>query len=414
MKTPFSVWLGMSLAGIFFLQFQSCKLADTSSPAHYLTAESLEKGAQFPSGMLQVEPIVSDENNLVGFSHTGQTSYLSDFLLLPIPQKINYFSPTPLREFADSLHNQSITHQDFPEPGLLQVSSQDEMEVEILTLENAAMYRIAFPPNAQANILLDPGFFSKDDDSTSIYVMQENMNTLLGFILSGKVGSSERLFFAIRFSSPFSGIRIRMEDSWEMDHNQSYSGKDLLAFVYFSPNLDTLKLKVGFSSASIDGAIMSMKSINTWNFDTIHKKVTDNWQQALQDSALFANSNIKPEEFYTSRYEWLTTFKLLSDSYEEFNFNNGAIMRAPGYRKLGVGENLDAYIKNRSFLMQNFPELSHDLWLSALDDVFGNERFIMIKDSLGRLPEAADIPSLKENSTYNWTEEELSLLQLLQ
>lgn len=414
MKNPFFLWLGISLAGILSLQFQSCMLLNNSDPARYISAENLEKGAQFPGGMLQVQPLVLEGDLLGGFSHTAQSSYLGDFLLLPISHEIDFFSQIPIREFADNLYSQPIIHKEFPEPGLLQVGSQEELEVEILSLEQAAMYRIIFPLNTNANLLLDPGFFTRNDDSTSIYLMQENMNTLLGFILSRKVGSSERIFFVIRFSSPFSGIRIRMEDRWEMDHMKSYSGNDLLAFVYFPPNLDTLKLKVGLSSASIDGAIMSMRSVNTWNFDTIHQRVANSWQEALQDSALLLNSKEKPNAFYSSRYEWLTEFKLLSDSYEEFNFSNGAVMRAPGYRKFGVGEDVDAYLKNRSFLIQNFPELSHDLWLSALDDVIGNERFIMIKDSIGHLPDAADLPSLRENPTYNWTKEELSLLQLLQ
>jgi len=266
------------------LFFSGCSFFSEDKKLNVVSEELLDAGIQAPMGMIRVNPEINQDSGistLTGFSHTAYAKEGIDFLLLPAIHAVDF---TKLADNQDYIKDFYVTLRDdatYRKPGYLSLLTNDEIEVEVATQEKAAMYQITFPPSTDKIIIFNSLVNDFGDTSAISYLIQENMNTLLGYTASNANPDKIPVFFAIRFSQPFSSMWTRSSAGWSFIVDSAFTGHDLLTLFTFNKETDTIKMKVGLSTSSMEGAVASMKSIMGWDFKTQVDSSLNFWESML-------------------------------------------------------------------------------------------------------------------------------------
>ena len=189
-------------------------------------------GATVPFGMVQLSPDTDtipyelngkynpdvykycagyqyDDKTIVGFSHTHLSgtghSDLGDILIMPTTGilKLNPgIAADPSTGFRSGFsHNTETVEADYYKVKL----DKYNILAELTTTPRVGIHQYSFPASDDAHILLDlvSGIYNYEDKNIWTYLRVENDTLVTGFRQTNGWGRTRTVYFAIRFSKPF-------------------------------------------------------------------------------------------------------------------------------------------------------------------------------------------------------------------
>ena len=265
-------------------------------------------GVCLPFGMAQLSPDTRNTDNwdgcsgyhysdslLYGFSHThisgtGCSDYC-DILFLPLNKTdINTcFSKNPTAKFFHSKENAS--------PGYYEVPLEDKrIKVELTATKRCGMHQYSYSSN-EKYIYID---LKHRDSVLESSLKITGPNEITGYRRSMAWAKNQVVFFVAQFSEPITSFDLAK-------NNLKIAGKELngtnvKAVLCFSGKESNIKVRVGISGVSIDGARMNLKAeMNSWDFDSIKIKAENEWEQVLSKIKVEGTKEQKTK-FYTALY----------------------------------------------------------------------------------------------------------------
>ncbi|TAJ15232.1 glycoside hydrolase family 92 protein [Marinilabiliaceae bacterium JC017] len=303
-------------------------------------------GASVPFGMVQLSPDIGipgwdriagyyyPDTIITGFSHMHLTGTgagdLYDILLSPVNSKsIKTIEENGNRPYSRFSHDKEQT-----EPGYYQVYLEDYgINAELTSTRRCGIHQYTFPKDEQSGFILDLGYALNWDAPTDTYLRIEDEQTIVGYRFSSGWAPDQRVFFVAKFSKPFSRYELFLNnEKVDTDHVRS---KNTKVRTYFATGKkEQVVVKVGLSTASIDGARKSIESeMAHWDFNKARKQASDKWEDQFQKINVKSYDKTLKETFYTALYQSMLAPTLLSDKDGMYKGADGKFHKAEGYDK---------------------------------------------------------------------------------
>lgn len=308
-------------------------------------------GATVPFGMVQLSPDNGtagwdwcsgynySDSVIIGFSHTHLSGTgigdLCDILFMPAVLSID--------SDADSsklinLHSSFLHKNETASPGYYSVLLDTyNIKAELTATKRAGFQRYTFPKIKGAVIVLNLGHSLNYDKTTGSYIKVIDNQTIAGYRFSTGWAKDQRVYFAAKFSQPFTTYFLRLDNKLN-DKAKEANGILLKGIFKFNAEKNNeLLVKVGISSANIKGAENNLnKEIPGWNFDKIKNDAANSWEKELSKIKIISNSNSLKKIFYTALYHAFIAPNLFSDVDGNFKGADGKVHQAKGYNQMTV------------------------------------------------------------------------------
>jgi len=197
------------------------------------------------------------------------------------------------------------------------------------------------------------------------------------------------VFFAIDVNKPVS--KFNVVSNGEILNKNELKDSHVQAVMHFTGlNREPLKVKVGLSSASIDGAIKGVEQeIPSWNFNKIKTDAEDIWEKELARIKVSTTDTTKLRIFYTSLYHSMMAPYLHTDLNNEYKGLNGKVNKADGFTRYTVFSLWDTFRANHPLFtiiqpgrvndfIHSFMAIYHEGGLLPVWELVGNETNCMI------------------------------------
>ena len=279
-------------------------------------------GACTPFGLIQAGPETgnctwaycsgyqSTDSTINGFSQTRLNGTgcpdLGDLLMLP-------FTGEAVRSSYKSGFSKD---QEKASPGFYSVVLDDfGVNVSITASEHGAIHKYTYTNGNQPQLLIDfqsAMVFSRRQLHTHVMdcrVEIENPTTITGYIRT-KVWLERTYYFVINFDRPFiTNVELPKQDKAE--------NAPRYVFGFDIQKGESLMVKVGISSQSVDGAIKSLHAeIPAWDFDGVHQAARTKWNDYLSRVTIEGTETQK-NIFYTAMYHLFIQPNNIADVGEE-------------------------------------------------------------------------------------------------
>jgi predicted alpha-1,2-mannosidase len=331
-------------------------------------------GPSAPFGMVQFGPDTDrdlwdtasgyqyTDTSIMGFSvtHLSGTGIpdLGDFLFMPqigTPKLV--VGP---KENPDAGYRARYSHdQESAAAGYYKVKLlNNNVTVELTAAERAGMMRFTFPQSDSASIMTDLQHFLSGKRFRLIWshVRVEDNATVTGFHLINGWGKERYLYYAARYSKPFSSFRIVSNgDDVKYDSYKSYrfrssreaAGTNLqfLAEYKTAPG-EVIQVKVAVSAVSAANALQNLdKEIPGWDFEQVRRQTCQKWDQELSRIEMEGTQQEK-ETFYTALYHAFLAPNLYEDVTGEYRGQDSNIHHANGFQNYTVFSLWDTFRAN--------------------------------------------------------------------
>lgn len=261
-------------------------------------------GATSPFGLIQASPKTGNDgwkycsgfnlsdDSIIGFAQTHLSGTggpgLGDILLLPFSHDKNSF-PYKTKYEKES---QVAT------AGYYSVVLPDEnIQAEMTTTQRTAFYRFIYKASDEPRqLLLDlQNGIAGWGKNVNQLVLSATMQTPNAYTITGyndiEAWVHRRCFYAIEFDKPF-------QTKKSLPNQPDQKAERLV----LSFDADTLLVKVGLSTVSVEGALQSLKKENSqWNFDNVRNENQAEWNKQLSVIDIDGTDDEKVN-FYTSLY----------------------------------------------------------------------------------------------------------------
>jgi predicted alpha-1,2-mannosidase len=201
---------------------------------------------------------------------------------------------------------------------------------------------------------------------------------VIGSRLSNGWAADQHVFFAVRFSKPFSkSVVANIGGEGRTVGLLKFKDKQVMA-------------KVGISSVSVENALANLdSSLPGWDFDATQKAASDVWEKELSKIRIQSADSVQKTIFYTSLYHTMISPALFSDSNGEFKGVKGTVQKADGYKRYTVFSLWDTYRALHPLFTLTQPSRVNDMVKTMLDhyrqtgllpvwELEGNETFCMV------------------------------------
>ncbi|MEM7161580.1 MAG: GH92 family glycosyl hydrolase [Bacteroidota bacterium] len=271
--------------------------------------------ATMPFGMIQAGPDTRLEgwdgcsgyhytdSALYGFSHThlsgtGIGDY-NDVLFLPMIQSL---SDELFKKEAIAFNKAT----EVAKAGYYACEMSNGVNVQISSDIRSAMHHYTFP-NKDAVIKLD---LAHRDKTTDTFLEIESEKAISGWRHSEAWAQDQRIFFYAEFSEPI--VHHLIENNKETD---IASERDSIQALFeFKLANKELKIKIGISAVSIEGARQNLKTeIKHWDFNQVHANAMASWNEALSKIEVIGKDEDDKTKFYTSLYHSMVVPNTYSD-----------------------------------------------------------------------------------------------------
>lgn len=325
-------------------------------------------GAVLPFGMVQLSPDNGTEGwdwcsgyhysdaVIAGFSHLHLSGTgigdLCDISVMPY-----------LAQDAEAGAPQSFQHsREQASPGFYRVTFDNGIGAELSVTRRVGIHRYTFPEGAERAVSIDLGFRINWDMPTETHIERMNGTTFTGVRKSVGWAKDQRVYFAAVFSEPPS--RVDIQDAPVKGIDTLTAAKALLAF----PAGDQpLLVKVGVSSASIEGALANIEQeLNHWDFDKVAQDARVAWEGEL---AKIDATFIEPAMdtiFYTALYHTALAPALYSDVLGQYKGVDSTTRTASGYERYTVFSLWDTFRAAHPLYTITQPERLDDFLKSIL------------------------------------------------
>ncbi len=363
-------------------------------------------GATTPFGMVQLSPnngtggwdwvsgYHHSSSEIVGFTHMQLSGTgigdLCDILVMPAIQPIVSDSSYQGADFMDP-YKSTFSHQkESASPGYYSVYLEDPgILAELTATPHAGFHSYTFPESNEASLIMDLGFAINWDKALETYIERAGEDLITGYRYSTGWATDQKVYFALRTSKPFE--RFHTIKEWEMDTASTVKAPGAKAVMGFSTGKDEkILVKVGLSSASIEGAIRSLdEELPGWDFDEVRHKTAAVWETELQKIKVESTDTAVLKTFYTALYHTMIAPNLHSDLNGEYKGLNNQINKAGTFDRYTVFSLWDTFRANHPLFtitqpqkvqsfVQSFMAIYHEGGLLPVWELVGNETNTMI------------------------------------
>ena len=335
-------------------------------------------GATVPYGMIQLSPDTRiqprkdgygwaagyryDDTTIVGFSHTHFSgtghSDLGDLLLMPTTGELKLERGDP--DQPRSGYTSRFRHAtETAQPGYYAVTLDDhQVRAELTASARVGMHRYTFPAGKPGHIVLDlrTSMYDYPGKISWSRLRVRPDGTVTGFRETRGWAPGRQLYFAVRFSRPFTGHQLHNTEQdipykgfpppGEKDPRQraQIEGRQLVAAFDVAPAAgQPVLVKVAISPVSEDNAIANLDAESPgWDFDGLRAAAKRQWRDAL--GAVEAHGNrAQLTSFYTALYHTLLGPTLFMDSDGRYRGPDNAVHQADGWTNYSTFSLWDTY-----------------------------------------------------------------------
>ena len=366
-------------------------------------------GATVPFGMVQLSPDTDtipyelngkynpdvykycagyqyDDKTIVGFSHTHLSgtghSDLGDILIMPTTGilKLNPgIAADPSTGFRSGFsHNTETVEADYYKVKL----DKYNILAELTTTPRVGIHQYCFPASDDAHILLDlvSGIYNYEDKNIWTYLRVENDTLVTGFRQTNGWGRTRTVYFAIRFSKPFTDYGYQNNSKkqvyhgfWgKFDQNHHFpeiAGKQIRAYFNFKTTAnEKILLKVALSSVSTKNALLNLQTeAPGWNFEQYKRKGQDAWRKELNKIRVTTLDKDDKISFYTSVYHAFINPTIYMDVNGQYRGLDQNIHTAKGHTNYTTFSLWDTHRALHPLFNILQPKRNADMILSMLD-----------------------------------------------
>lgn len=289
-------------------------------------------GATIPFAMVQLSPDNGtngwdwcsgyhySDSVIQGFSHTHLSGTgvgdLCDISVLPIVNR---------KGSSEKITSRFSHKQETAKPGYYAVHLKDfDVWAELTTTIRCGFHRYTFPASKNSAIRFDLGFAINYDRVVDCNFKKINDTTFVGYRFSKGWAENQKIFFAVKLSKPVKNITL-IANNEKIDTN-NYTAKDIKALLEFETNAgERVLMKVGLSSADIEGALESLNEIIGWDFDLVKTNAENIWERELRKLQIRSNDIELKQNFYTALYHTYLAPNRFSDRYGNYKGVKGNI-----------------------------------------------------------------------------------------
>lgn len=308
-------------------------------------------GATLPFSMVQLSPDTRlsgwdgcsgyhySDSFIYGFSHThlsgtGALDY-GDILLMPTAGEIHLNALGPDGQTSGGYASAFSHRNERARPGFYSVMLDDEgIFAELTTTDRVGLHRYTYPPDRQANIILDLTHRDRVLDSGLKIVGDRRIE---GFRRSRAWAEDQVVYFVAEFSRPFTSFGIEREGTLRPGLRDA-AGKAIKAFFSFAPERGgPVLVKVALSAVGVEGATKNLDAeLNDWNFERVRLEADTVWARELKKIEVSGGSDAELKNFYTSLYHTMLAPNLFMDADGRFRGRDLKVHRAADFTNYTV------------------------------------------------------------------------------
>lgn len=286
-------------------------------------------GATTPFGLVQASPETGNDgwkycsgfnyadDSIIGFAQTHLSGTggpgLGDILLFPFSGKRN-------RTVYKSGYNKKTQ---YASAGYYTVClTEDTVQVEITATPRTAFYRFVYKKGALPRLLVDlQNGIAGWGRTVNDLVLKAEMNMPNSCTIVGhnevETWVKRHYFYAICFDKTY-----RVEKTLPI---RSTEKAKRLVLAFDSSSVDTLQVKVGLSTVSIEGALSALDKENPeWNFEQVKQQTQAEWNTLLSRVEVEGTEEEKIN-FYTSLYHAFIQPNNLTDCDGKYRGANDSV-----------------------------------------------------------------------------------------
>lgn len=298
-------------------------------------------GATTPFGMVQLSPDnpVSgwdwasgyhwSSDTIAGFSHTHLSGTgIGDLLDVSVMPVLDFNRE---QAFSPGIFYSSFSHEnEQAKPGYYKILLDNGINAELTATPHCGYHKYTWPEGEKAAIMFDLEFHQNKDWPYSTCIEKVSENSIQGFRFSTGWATDQKVYFYAEFSSPIESYILFDENNQPVSGNKAILEnvtqeelKEIMASSIWTANkvrdsrlrkgvkavLDfgvmkkPLFLKVGISSASIEGAKNNLLTeVGQKSFDSVKETAFADWEEILSKIIIESDDVSKKRTFYTAMY----------------------------------------------------------------------------------------------------------------
>ncbi|MBR6725930.1 MAG: GH92 family glycosyl hydrolase [Clostridia bacterium] len=379
-------------------------------------------GAIAPFGMVQFGPDTlegGDNGSGYSYHHTtidgfsinhmsgvGWYGDLGNFQVMPTTGELNLLSGTyedALTTRSDRGYESDFRHEtELTEAGYYAVTLDTYgVRAETTVSVHAGMIRMTYPENEMRRVQIN---LARRVAGRS--PLQE-LKILDNGVIEGQIhcpsshggfgrdvgGVDYNLFFHAEFSEKWDRYGLWNKNAPVEASSDEYKGEELWFYAEFAPSASPICLKVGISYINIEGARDNFDAeAKDKSFDTMHKEVTDMWDDIFDGVKVEGGDDEKLTVFYTTLYHALLDPRMFSDVNGNYLSADGSVCRTDKFQKRTVFSGWDVFRSEFPLLTLVKPDAINDMMHTLIDvaenkcvsfprwELFNNEANCMIGD----------------------------------
>ncbi len=317
-------------------------------------------GATLPFGMVQLSPDNGTEgwdwssgyhyadSVIAGFSHTHLSGTgIGDYADISfMPKYSHHLNDTSPASFSHA--------NETAQPGYYKVKLDNGIMTELTATERVGFQQYTFPADSVKNIQLDLGFAINWDKPTDTKIVFENDTLITGYRKSTGWAKNQWVFFAAIFSEPIQSMDLS-------DTSLSVGGKSAKGIFTLTANNDPLLMKVGISSASVEGALQNIEAeLPQWDFDAVVHEAQKVWENELQKVDAEMINPSMDTIFYSALYHAFLAPNLFSDTQDNYKSVSHEVAHAEGFDRYTVFSLWDTFRASHPLFTILQPERNED------------------------------------------------------
>jgi len=377
------------------------------------TSNSLGKtfpGAATPFGLVQLSPnTITGGDNGSGYSYEHKTiegfaftqmsgigwfGDLGNFLVMPTTGKLKTFAGK--EENPETGYRSRYSKEDeVASAGYYATTLSDySIKAELTAAPHSGILRFTFPENKQSRIQIDLAR-RVGGTSTRQYLKMVDDHTIRGWMKcppegggwgNGGGNADYTVFFYAEFSKPFKKTGVwsadipddwtrrlgevtspeyqqKMAEAAVTENVQEMEGKHLGFYSEFeTSDQEQVLLKSGISFVSLEGAKKNLEAeITDWDFDKVHKKTIDLWNNALKRMEVEGGTEEEKTIFYTALYHTMIDPRAFADVDGKYPGGDNKIHQTTSFTKRTIFSGWDVF--RSQFPLQTIinPEVVDDM-----------------------------------------------------
>jgi len=342
-------------------------------------------GATAPFGMVQLSPqtnfveLYNDSGNyvpetyeycagyqyrdttLIGFAHTNFSgtghSDLGDLLLMPTTGQL-VLDPLVQNDGSKGYYSVYSHTDEEASPGYYRAFLESYgIKAEMTASTRTGFHRYTFPASSDAHIILDMVYnvYHHDQKNIWTFIRIVNDSTVCGFRQTNGWARTRKVFFAMKFSKPFSSYGYKRYDKQEylgfyrrFDQYENFpemAGQNIRAFFNFSTSEnEVIELKVALSPVSTRGALANMEAeIPGWDFERTRAETREAWNRELSRVEVEMCNEDELVSFYTSMYHACLSPVIYEDTDGQYMGLDQEVHTSDGFTNYTIFSLWDTY-----------------------------------------------------------------------